>query len=160
MDFVERLLHSKGFDFVFVVVDRLNKCAHFIPLSHPYSAKMVASEFVKEVVHHHEYIVSNRDKIFLHHFLMELFLLQGTQLKRSAAYHPQTDGQTEVVNKCLELHLRCYCSEKLKSWSEHLPWVELWYNTTYHASIKTTPNAVVYGRPFPRSYLMDTLIRW
>ncbi|KAA0031735.1 ty3-gypsy retrotransposon protein [Cucumis melo var. makuwa] len=55
----------------------------------------------------------------------------------------------EVVNKCLELYLRCLCQERPKTWSEKLAWTEYWYNTNYHASIKTTPYAVVYGQPPP-----------
>ncbi|KAA0051271.1 ty3-gypsy retrotransposon protein [Cucumis melo var. makuwa] len=74
---------------------------------------------------------------------------QGTQLKRSTAYHPQTDGQTKVVNKCLELYLRCLCQEKQKSWSDKVACTEYWYNTNYQSSIKSTPYAVVYGQPPP-----------
>ncbi|KAA0060331.1 Transposon Ty3-G Gag-Pol polyprotein [Cucumis melo var. makuwa] len=108
--------------------------------------------FIKEVVRLHRYsrsIVSDRDRVFLSHFWKELLCLQGTQLKRSKAYHPQTDGQTEVINKCLELYLRCFCQEKQKTWSDKVVWAEYWYNTNYQSSIKSTPYAVVYGQPPP-----------
>jgi hypothetical protein len=62
-------------------------------------------------------IVSNRDPTFTSNFWKELFKLQGTQLHLISAYHPQTDGQTEVVNKCLETYLRCFAFEKQHQWA-------------------------------------------
>ena len=65
----------------------------------------------------------------------------------STAYHPQTDGQSEVVNRCLESYLRCMIHERPKDWAKWLPLVEWWYNTIFHSSIITTPYAVIYGHP-------------
>ncbi|KAL5814386.1 hypothetical protein ACOSQ4_025027 [Xanthoceras sorbifolium] len=112
-----------------VVVDRLSKYCHFIPLRHPFTAATVAKAFVFNVVKLHgipQSIVSDRDKIFVSNFWSTLFKLQGTELKMSSSYHPQTDGQTEVVNRVLE-----------------------YYNTSLHSATKMTPFEVVYGTPPP-----------
>lgn len=100
-------------------------------------------------------IVSDRDPIFTSNFWQELFRIQGTQLKLSTSYHPQTDGQTEAINKCLETYLRCFTSEKQHLWVQWLPMAEWWYNTNYHATTKMTPYEAVYGQlpPSPTSYL-------
>jgi hypothetical protein len=76
-------------------------------------------------------------------------------LHLSTTYHPQTDGQTEVVNKCLETYLRCFSSEKKNQWAQWLPLAEWWYNTSYHTTTRMTPFEAVYGQKPPSvlSYL-------
>jgi hypothetical protein len=157
MDFITGLPKSRGFEAILVVVDRLSKYCHYITLKHPYTARTIAEVFVKEIVRLHGVplsIVSDRDPIFMSNFWREMFKLQGTKLKMSSAYHPESDGQTEVVNRCLETYLRCFIADQSKTWVLLVPWAEYWFNTTYHASTGKTPFEVVYGRTPP------TMVRW
>jgi hypothetical protein len=114
MDFITSLPKSGNKSAIMVVVDFLSKYAHFCALQHPFTASMVAQIFMDQVFKLHgmpHSIVSDHDPTFTSNFWQGLFKLQGTQLHLNTTYHPQTDGQTEVVNKCLETYLRSFSSE-------------------------------------------------
>lgn len=152
MDFVDGLPSSNKHTTIMVVVDRLSKSAHLVPLSHPYTARSVAAKFIEFIVKLHgipKSIVSDRDPIFVSSFWRELWRLSGTKLCMSSAYHPQTDGQTEVVNRIIEQFLRCFVADRPKQWSHLLHWAEYWYNTTFHCSIGMTPFKATFGRDPP-----------
>jgi transposase InsO family protein len=105
LDFIEGLPKSDGCDSILVVVDRFTKFAHFIPLRHPFSSSQVAKALWDNVIKLHGIpltIVSDRDRIFTSHTWREMLQTAGTKLLYSTAYHPQTNGQTERVNQCLE----------------------------------------------------------
>lgn len=139
MDFIEGLPKSDRVDTILVVIDRLTKYGHFIALKHPFTTLQVEAKFVNEVVRLHGFpttIISNRDKIFMSVFWREMFRLQQTRLLRSTAYHPQTDGESEVVNKMVETRL-------LQQWLCWLHWEEFSYNTSPYLSMKMSPFQVV-----------------
>ena len=90
-------------------------------------------------------IVSDRDPIFTGIFWTELFSCFGTQLAHSSSYHPQSNGKTEIVNKCLEVYICCFAFNKLIQWVKWYPLVEWWYNTSFHTSSKMSLFLVLYG---------------
>ena len=108
MDFIIGLSKSEGKSVIMEVVDRLVKYAHLCALYHPFKASTVSNYFMETVQKLHgtpNIIVSDRDPIFTGNFWTKLFSCLGTQLAHSSSYHPQYDGQTEIVNKCLEGYL-------------------------------------------------------
>lgn len=147
MDFIEGLPKSNGFDVILVVVDRLTKYTHFIPLKHPYTAARVADAFMDNIVKLHgapKVIISDRDRVFTSALWRALFRAIGTKLHYSTAYHPQTDGQTERVNQGLEMYLRCAVHDCPKKWRAWLPMAEFWYNSSHHSAIDCSPFKALY----------------
>ena len=161
MDFVEGLPSFHDKSIIMVVVDRLSKYTHFVPISHPFTTSTVAYAFLQHMIRLHGMptsIVSDYDKIFTSQIWKTLFQLQGTQLCMSSSYHSQIDSQTEVVNHTLKQYLRCFTSDQSKRWLDWLIWSEFSYNTLVHTATKMSPFEAVYGRPPPNllSYVSGT----
>ena len=111
-------------DSILVVVDRFSKMAHFLPCSKTFDASNIAKLYFDEIVKLYGFpktIVSDRDVRFMSYFWKTLWHLMGTKLKFSTAFHPQTNGQTKVVNHSLGNLLRCLVSEANQNWDSILP---------------------------------------
>ncbi|GKA73067.1 putative reverse transcriptase domain-containing protein [Tanacetum coccineum] len=149
MDFVTKLPRTAaGQDTIWVIVDRLTKSAHFLPMREDDTLEKLTRQYLKEVVSKHGVpvsIISDRDGKFTSHFWKSLHKALGTRLDMSTAYHPETDGQSERTIQTLEDMLRACVLDFGKGWDKHLPLVEFSYNNSYHTSIKAAPFKALYG---------------
>jgi hypothetical protein len=150
MDFIVGLPRTqKGNDSIWVIVDRLTKVAHFIPVKTTYSGDKLAHLYIDNILRLHgipSRIVSDRGPQFTSRFWKSLHTALGTKLDFSSAYHPQTDGQTERVNQILEDLLRACVITYGKDWEKSLSYAEFSYNNSYQASLKMSPFEALYGR--------------
>ena len=160
MDFVGGLPKTRhGHDYVYVVVDRFSKMAIFIPYKKTISSQETTNLFFRHVWVHFGMptsIISNRDTRFLSHFWTTLRGMMDARLKRSTTFHPQMDGQTEVVNRTLVHLLWGYNQKHLKTWDESLPYIQHCYNRVIHSSTNQSPFEVCMGflpqSPFDLSF--------
>jgi len=150
MDFVVGLPRTRAnHDAIWVIIDRLTKSAHFLPINERFSMDKLVRLYLKEIVTRHGVpvsIVSDRDPRFNSRFWRSFQDCLGTKLNMSTAYHPQTDGQSERTIQTIEDMLRVCALDFEGSWDEHLPLVEFSYNNSYHASIGMPPYEALYGR--------------
>ena len=150
MDFVVGLPRCRnGHDTIWVIVDRLTKSAHFLPIRNSDSLDKLAQLYVREIIRLHGTlvsIVSDGDPRFTSRFWPSLQNALGTKLHFSTAFHPQTDGQSERTIQTLEDMLRACVLEFRGSWDTHLPLMEFAYNNSYQASIGMAPYEALYGR--------------
>ncbi|WVZ50867.1 hypothetical protein U9M48_002078, partial [Paspalum notatum var. saurae] len=128
MDFVEGLPKVHGKSVTLTVVDRFSKYAHFITLGHLYTASSVARAFFNDI-----------GPVFTSNLWHDLFKMAGVKLRLSTAFHPQTDGQSEVTNRTIAKYLRCTTGDRPLAWLDWLPWAEFCYNTFHHTALKATP---------------------
>nr|GFD40561.1 Gag protease polyprotein [Tanacetum cinerariifolium] len=136
-------------DAIWVVVDRLTKSAHFLPIRKDYSLSRLAEIFQQEIVRLHgtpSAIVSDRDPRFASRFWKGLQKAWGTRLKFSTAFHPQTNGQSERTIQTLEDMLRSCALEWTDNWDDYICLVEFAYNNSWYARIKCAPFEMLYGR--------------
>ena len=151
-------------DAIVVFVDRLSKMVHCVPTTTKVSAKTLAEIFVCQVNRYHGVprdIVSDRDPRFTSQFWREVHRLMGTKLKMSTSFHPQTDGQTERVNRVLEDMLRHFVNARQNDWDGHLLCMaEFAINNAWHESVRNTPFFLNYGQhPLtPASLDLDTRV--
>jgi len=150
MDFVVGLPRTpSGHNAIWVIVDRLTKVVHFIPVSTTYTGDKLAQLYIDRIVKLHgapSRIVSDRYAKFTSRFWKKLHEALGTKLDFSSAYHPQTDGQTERVNQILEDMLRACVLTYGSNWEKSLSFAEFSYNNSYQASLKMSPFEALYGR--------------
>ena len=140
---------QSGYDSIWVVVDRLTKVAHFIPVKTTYTNATLAKIYMTRIVCMHgvpRTIVSDRGTQFTSKFWNPLHQTLGTRLEFSTAFHPQIDEQTERVNQILEDMLRACALDYGSSWDDNLPYAEFSYNNSYQASLKMAPFEALYGR--------------
>jgi hypothetical protein len=150
MDFVDGLPLSHNKDRIWVVVDRLTKSAHFIPVRSTNSVEELADIYIDNVVKYHGApvsVVTDRGTEFTSKLWKAVQNSFKTKTNFSTAFHPQTDGQTERVNQVLEDMLRMCILDFGGSWVKHIPLVEFAYNNSYQASIGMAPFEALYGRP-------------
>jgi transposase InsO family protein len=150
MDFVVGLPKtSKGYDSSWVIVDRLTKTTHFLPVKTDHLVVVYAQLYIARILSLHgvpKTIVSDRQPQFVSKFWEELHKSLGTKLLHSSAYHHQTSGQTERVNQILEDMLRACVLEFLQKWDDCLPLAEFSYNNSYQEIIEMAPFEALYDR--------------
>ncbi|WMV35099.1 hypothetical protein MTR67_028484 [Solanum verrucosum] len=124
MDFITGLPRSRRqHDSIWVIVDRMNKSAHFLPVKTTHSAEVMSGYIFKRWLG-----------------------FKGVNL--STAFHPQKNGQAERTIQTLEDMLRACVIEFKGNWDDHLPLIEFAYNNSYHSSIQMTPYEALYGRRY------------
>jgi hypothetical protein len=150
MDFIVGLPNtSQRHDSIWVIIDRLTKTAHFLPVHTTYNVKKYAEIYLDQIVRLHgvpKMVISDRRAQFIARFWEQLQHALGTKLIRSSAYHPHIDGQMERINQILEDMLRACILQYDKNWDKCLSLAEFSYNNSYQTSLRMAPFEALYSR--------------
>lgn len=150
MDLVVGLPQTlRGYDSIWVIVDRLTKSAHFLPVKTTFSGVRYAQIFMNEIVRLHGVpisIISDRGSQFTSRFWRSFQEALGTRVDLSTAFHPQTDGQSERTIQILEDMLRACILDFGGTWDTYLLLAEFVYNNSFQSSIQMAPYETLYGR--------------
>ncbi|GKA01218.1 putative reverse transcriptase domain-containing protein [Tanacetum coccineum] len=150
MDFISGLPRTlSGYDMIWVIIDRLTKLAHFLPMKKTNTMEKLTQLYLKEIVYRHGVpilIILDRDSHFTSRFWKSIQKALGTNLDMSTTYHPQMDSQSKRTIQMLEDMSCVYVIDFGSSWDRHLPFVEFSYNNSYRSSIKAAPYEALYGR--------------
>jgi hypothetical protein len=161
VDFITGLPKTvRGHDAILTVVDRLTRLTHVIPTTTTCDATEFAYLFKKEVIAKHGCpadIVSDRGSVFTGKFWCAVCGALEMHMSLSTAFHPQSDGSTETVNKLIEQVLRCHTLTKQLDWDENLCMVEFAINNSVHSSLKHTPFFLNYGMHPMTPVVVETL---
>lgn len=150
MDFVESLPKSDGKDTILVIIDKYTKYGHLIAWKHPFTAAHVAQKLLDQVIKLYAHPkFSSMIEIESSLVWTELFKLLGTSTYLTTAYHPQSEGQSERLNQCIEMYLHCLTHQRPGQWTRWLPMAEWWYNTSHLSAINMTPYQALYGKKPP-----------
>ena len=156
MDFVVGLPKRKtNHDANWIIIDRLTKSTHFIPINERFSLEVLVQLYLKEIVVRHAVlvsIVSDKDPRFNSRFYRKFQECLGTKINMCTAYHPQTDGQSERMIHTIKDMLRVCVLDFKGNWDNHLPLIKFSYNNNYHASIGMPPYNTLYGQKY-RSHM-------
>jgi hypothetical protein len=148
MDFIPELPESNGYDNILVIVDKLTKYALFIPTTTRLTEVGAAQLFFDNVITHYgipHQVITDRDTRWKGDFWGEICRLLGTKRALTTAYHPQADGQTEIMNQGLEISLRAYVGPSRDDWSQFLNGLALAYNSTPHTATGFAPAFLLRG---------------
>ena len=147
-DHIVKLPKSKGFNSIYVVVDRFTKMAHFIPTTEKVSEEDLIDLHMKNVWKHHSLPLvhlTDRHGNFTSKYVQKMFKALGIEQRFSSAYHPQTQGQVENLNSWLETFLRMFCNHRKENWVDLLHLAEFAWNNHHHSSLDMTPFYANYG---------------
>src|SRR5258706_1528168 len=155
MDFIRELLKSQGHNAIFVLICKLTKYAFFVPCTTDMTEKRTTRLFFDKIVTHVsllKQIISNRDTCWRNLFWKEVCKSTRSRHALTTAYHPQADGQTEILNQTIEVTIRTFINQSRDNWSSLLPYLTYAYNNTPHTATKFAPSYLLY-RFHPRTPL-------